>query len=100
MIQYFRQPGALRVATQRHTAHEHRSVCAALSLIQIQANGDVRVCAAAPPVGNLKERSLRQIWAERPRWWIGGCCLEHGLTPDPSRPRERSAAEAGASIAR
>ena len=86
MVPYFRRPAALRVATQSHTAHDPRRVCSALSLVQIQANGDVRVCAMAPPVGNIKEGPLRQIWAERPRWWLRGCCLEHRLAPEESLP--------------
>jgi MoaA/NifB/PqqE/SkfB family radical SAM enzyme len=90
MIPYFRNPAALRVATQSHSAHERERPCAALSLVQIQANGDVRVCAAAPPVGNVRERPLREIWAARPRWWLGGCCLEQRLT-DEERGASRSA---------
>ena len=82
MIPYFRDPAALRVATQSHTAHGRRLTCSALSLLQIQANGDVKVCAATEPVGNVKEAPLRQIWAERPRWWLQGCCLEHRLTDE------------------
>ncbi len=82
MIPYFRDPGSLRLATQGHSAHDQHRTCSALSLIQIQSNGDVRVCAGSPPVGNIKQESIRTIWAERPRWWESGCCLEHRLTPE------------------
>jgi len=81
-VSYFRNPAALRVATQSHTAHDRRRACSALSLVQIQANGDVKVCAAANPVGNIKQTPLRQIWADRPQWWLSGCCLEHRLTTE------------------
>jgi MoaA/NifB/PqqE/SkfB family radical SAM enzyme len=82
MVRYFREPAALRVATQSHTAGDRVRACAALSLLQIQANGDVKACASAPPVGNVKERGIREIWAARPHWWTSGCCLEQRLTAE------------------
>jgi MoaA/NifB/PqqE/SkfB family radical SAM enzyme len=91
MVRYFRDPAALRVATQSHTAADRLRACSALYLLQVQANGDVRVCAAAPPVGNVKETPLREIWAQRPRWWASGCCLEHRLTSE-ERPAAGSRA--------
>ena len=32
------------------------------------------------PVGNIKEAPIRQIWADRPRYWEAGCCLERRLS--------------------
>jgi MoaA/NifB/PqqE/SkfB family radical SAM enzyme len=80
MIPYFRDPAAWQVSTQAHTAHARKAGCAALGLIQVHANGDVKVCSAAPPVGNIREAGLREIWEGRPRWWEGGCCLERRLS--------------------
>lgn len=82
MIPYFQDPAALRVSTQSHTAHDRIRACAALSLIQVQSNGDVRVCASADPVGNIQQASLREIWDHRPHWWVSGCCMERRLTPE------------------
>lgn len=79
MIAYFKDPRALRIATQSHAAHEERLSCSALTMIQIQANGDVTVCTAMEPVGNIKLKSVRVIWEERPQWWRAGCCLERRL---------------------
>jgi hypothetical protein len=79
MIPYFRDPDALRVP-QSHAAHERRLLCAALTMLQFQANGDVTVCYGTPPVGNIKQRPIRDVWAHRPRLWEQGCCLERRLT--------------------
>ena len=76
MIDYFREPARLRVATQSHNAHEGQNLCSALTMLQIQSNGDVTVCCSMPPVGNIKSESIRKIWESRPRWWESGCCLE------------------------
>ena len=76
MIAYFRNPDASRVATQSHTAHESRQFCAALTNLQLQANGDVTNCAGRPPIGNIKASSIRRIWASRPRAWQDNCCLD------------------------
>jgi MoaA/NifB/PqqE/SkfB family radical SAM enzyme len=82
MIPYFEDPASLRVSTQSHTAHDHARLCAALSLVQIQSNGDVRVCSAADPVGNIKQAGIRDIWENRPQWWKGGCCMERRVAPE------------------
>ena len=50
-------------------------LCAALTTLQFQANGDVTVCAFEPPVGNIKAAPIRQIWAQRPCYWQEGCCI-------------------------
>src|SRR5262245_10129626 len=65
MIPYFRNPAALRIATQSHVAHEQHLLCAALTMLQFQANGDLTVCCGAPPAGNVKDRPIRQIWEHR-----------------------------------
>jgi MoaA/NifB/PqqE/SkfB family radical SAM enzyme len=75
MIRYFRNPDASRISTQSHTAHERRQFCAALTHLQLQANGDVTNCAGRPPVGNIKTASIREIWESRPRAWEDDCCL-------------------------
>ena len=62
MIPYFRDPDAMRVTTQGHTAHDRRALCAALTNLQLQANGDVTVCSGIKPVGNIKLAPIRQIW--------------------------------------
>ena len=82
MIPYFRNPDALRLATQAHQAHERRQklVCSALSMLQIQANGDVTACTAQGPIGNIKTTRIADIWRRRPRWWESGCCLGRRLT--------------------
>jgi hypothetical protein len=50
------------------TAEEQRQVvpCRAGTLSAvIHANGDVGVCEQRPPIGNLRERSFREIWQDR-----------------------------------
>ena len=81
MIPYFQDPDAMRVSIQSHTAHLHRAICSALTNIQIQPNGDVLACYGMPPVGNIRNTSIREIWNNRPEWWRGGCCLERRCTP-------------------
>ncbi len=76
MIPYFRNPDAMRVVTQGHTAHERKAICSALGFFQVHANGDVRVCSGADVVGNIKTQRPRDIWANRPHLWEKGCCLE------------------------
>jgi MoaA/NifB/PqqE/SkfB family radical SAM enzyme len=76
MIRYFPDPEGWRVAVTQHSAHEPKVVCAALTNIEFRPNGDVLPCYGMPPVGNIKERGIREIWANRPHWWEGGCCLE------------------------
>jgi len=80
MVPYFREPGAMRVTIQSHTAHLRRPACSASTNIQVQPNGDVLTCYSMPPVGNIKQTSLRQIWNNRPKWWRSGCCMERRCT--------------------
>jgi len=82
MKAYFRDPAAWLASTQAHTAHEKRASCAALGLLQVQSNGDVKTCSSMPPVGNIKTQPLRQIWKHRPRWWISGCCMERRMSEE------------------
>jgi MoaA/NifB/PqqE/SkfB family radical SAM enzyme len=76
MVSYFQDPRSSRLAIQSHSAHESRLLCSALTMLQLQANGDVTVCTAKEPVGNIKTKSIVEIWRERPHWWEQGCCLE------------------------
>ncbi len=82
MIPYFRNPAALRVSTQTHRAHEHKAICTALTMLQIQANGDVTTCPSQVPIGNIETKPVRKIWENRPRWWESGCCLESRLSQE------------------
>ncbi|MBZ5564061.1 MAG: radical SAM protein [Acidobacteriia bacterium] len=75
MIPYFRDPQKTLLTTRSHTAHERLALCAALTMLQVQANGDVRDCARSQPVGNIKDTPIRQIWERRPHVWEEGCCL-------------------------
>lgn len=79
MIPYFAEPAQSRVAVQLHNAHEARPVCSTLTTLQFQANGDVIACNGQPPIGNIKITPIRELWQNRPKWWEGGCCLEHRL---------------------
>lgn len=76
MVPYFSDPDSLRMATQLHSAHERKRACNALTTLQLQANGDVTVCTGVPPVGNVKSKSIREIWETRQHFWENGCCLE------------------------
>ena len=76
MVPYFRNPDSMRVSVQQHMAHLQRPECAALTTIIVLANGDVLSCYGMPVVGNIKTTPMREIWANRPQWWNGGCCLE------------------------
>jgi MoaA/NifB/PqqE/SkfB family radical SAM enzyme len=49
--------------------------CNALTTLQLQSNGDVTVCTGVPPVGNFRERPIREIWENRPHFWESGCCI-------------------------
>jgi MoaA/NifB/PqqE/SkfB family radical SAM enzyme len=80
MIPYFENPAALRISTQTHSSHESKRSCNALTTLQVNANGDVVVCTGVPPVGNIKEKAIREIWETRPRLWEEGCCLSKRLT--------------------
>jgi MoaA/NifB/PqqE/SkfB family radical SAM enzyme len=77
MIPYFLDPASSRVVVQSHTAHEPKPFCSALTMLQIQANGDVTVCSARKPIGNVRSGPIRTIWITRPHWWDEGCCLVH-----------------------
>ena len=76
MIPYFENPDSMRVAVQTHSAHERQRSCNALTTLQFQSNGDVTVCTGVPPVGNIREKSVREIWENRPHFWQQGCCLQ------------------------
>lgn len=76
MKSYFSNPGELVTAIQGHTAHENHPACSAATGFQVQANGDVVVCSHKPPVGNIGQSGIRDIWAVRPRYWIGGACCQ------------------------
>jgi MoaA/NifB/PqqE/SkfB family radical SAM enzyme len=80
MQRYFRDPARWRVSTQAHAAHERQLTCSALGMIQVQSNGDLRVCTTFPPVGNIRRQPPSAIWRGRPRWWEEGCCLERRLS--------------------
>ncbi|MEN6535175.1 MAG: radical SAM protein [Bryobacteraceae bacterium] len=93
MVPYFRDPDALRVATQSHSAHEKHPACAALTMLQVQANGAVVVCTGRPSVGDIKTDPIRRIWENRPKWWRNGCCMSDRCSPTetqelslPNRP--------------
>ena len=93
MIRYFEDPAGLRVVTQSHVAQQKQPQCAALTMLQLQANGDVTVCSRKPPVGNIKESPIRRIWEGRRRYWEARCCLAEAsvlpvVGPQPS-PDER-----------
>ena len=76
MESYFRDPAGLQDRVQSHAAHEQQAICQALTTLQVQANGDIRICARRPPVGNIADGPIRHIWANRPQYWKGGCCLD------------------------
>jgi len=76
MIPYFVNPAQWRIAIQSHSAHELKQFCSALTMLQLQATGEVIVCNSQPAIGNIKESSIRQIWQNRPHWWENGCCLD------------------------
>lgn len=75
MIPYFREPEKTLIITRSHNAHERRALCAALIMLQVQANGDVRDCARCLPIGNIKDTPIHDIWEHRPFVWEEGCCL-------------------------
>ena len=45
-----------------------------MTLLQIQANGEVRACLARGPLGNIRERSVREIWDSRIGGWVIVVC--------------------------
>jgi len=81
MIPYFQDPARWRLATQAHSAHERLPLCSALTSLEIQADGGVSVCSRVRPIGNVKEKPIRQIWESRPRLWEEGCCLGKSSIP-------------------
>ena len=87
MIPYFRDPDSLRVSVQSHTAHQKKPLCAALTNMQINPNGDVLACYGMPPVGNIRETPIREIWESRPAWWNQGCCLIRRTTDSEKATR-------------
>jgi MoaA/NifB/PqqE/SkfB family radical SAM enzyme len=76
MAEYFRSPDLFMAAVQRHDAHQKKRNCSALTLLQVQANGDVLACIKMPAIGNIRCDRIASIWAKRPTWWKLGCCLE------------------------
>lgn len=84
MIPYFHSPAELRRATQAHSAHERRRLCSALVTMELRANGDVGTCALKPPVGNIRQAPIREIWERRPQWWNAGCCMEDATSLSPA----------------
>lgn len=92
MEPYFLHPDVLGLVTQNHSAHERRRLCGALTGLEIRPGGQVLTCSRMGPIGNVRERSIRQIWEERPQWWRSGCCLENrGGEQSPSRSEADSA---------
>jgi MoaA/NifB/PqqE/SkfB family radical SAM enzyme len=86
MIRYFLDPAGLRQLTQAHVAQQKRPLCAALTMLQIQSNGDVTICSHRPPVGNIKDAPIRQIWQRRTRYWERQCCLAGEAVDNPPAP--------------
>lgn len=80
MVPYFRDPDAMRVSVQSHSAHERRTICGALTTLQIGADGNVLTCCSMPPVGNIRHQPIREIWSRRPHWWEGECCKFRSLS--------------------
>src|SRR5579883_105837 len=95
MIPYFERPDALRLAVQGHSAHETAAICGALTNIQVLPNGDVQTCAGMPPVGNIRNSSIREIWRRRPAWWREGCCQASRCTPTEKERRGLVVLETG-----
>ena len=89
MIPYFRDPAELSARVRGHSAHERRALCAALTMLQIQANGDLRACANALPMGNVKTHRVREAWEHRAHLWEQGCCQE---------PKENSVVQIAAAV--
>lgn len=84
--QYFQAPRDGGSLGRYHAFASASHVCAALGMLQIQANGDVRVCSHAEPVGNIKTASLRDIWVNRPKLWRAGCCRDASEAGMPQGP--------------
>ncbi len=82
MIRYFRDPGGLGMTTRAHL-YGPKPNCAALTTLQFQANGDVTVCSNRPPIGNIQQSPIRELWKQRSKVWIDGCCLIAGRAQAP-----------------
>jgi MoaA/NifB/PqqE/SkfB family radical SAM enzyme len=80
MKSYFQDPTGLNLAVQSHSAHENQQFCSSMIGLQIQANGDVGGCSRMPHYGNIRETPIRQLWRNRPPYWLSGCCLNAGLS--------------------
>jgi MoaA/NifB/PqqE/SkfB family radical SAM enzyme len=76
MKTYFGDPAGLSLAVQGHSAHENKQLCSAMIGLQIQANGDVGSCSRMPQFGNIRQTPIRELWRNRPRYWLSGCCLD------------------------
>ncbi len=88
MIRYFLDPAGMQRLTQAHVAVQKRPLCVALTMLQLQSDGDVTICGHRPPVGNIKDSAVRQIWERRTRHWEQGCCLNQpaALPVTPPQP--------------
>lgn len=86
MIRYFLDPAGLQQLTQAHIAQQKRPLCAALTMLQFQSNGDVTICSHRPPVGNIKDAPIRQIWQRRTRYWERQCCFAGEAVDSPLAP--------------
>lgn len=64
MIPYFENPAAHRVAVQAHAAHEKKLSCSALTMLQIQANGDVTTCSSMPSIGSIRNGRFAKSGAD------------------------------------
>jgi MoaA/NifB/PqqE/SkfB family radical SAM enzyme len=86
MIPYFRDPAGSQETVKAHTSHEDQPLCAAVSMLQIEPDGDVTICSRRSPVGNICDRPISDIWKSRPHWWRGdGCGIEFFCPCDPRR---------------
>ena len=72
MIAYFQDPGRYRVRIQ---SHDFSARCAALTNLQVQANGDVKACVWSMALGNICDSPIQDLWSRRPASWNDGCCL-------------------------
>ena len=92
MIPYFRDPAGEGARSEAHTAHEKNTVCCALTTAMFESNGDVTICSRRELIGNIKEKSFRQIWENRPPHWELGCCLWETPGNAKAEPRENELA--------
>ena len=75
MKTYFRDPAGLSLAVQGHSAHEIKPFCSGMTGLQIQANGGVDSCSRMPQFGNIRQTPIRELWRNRPRYWLTNCCM-------------------------